>query len=218
MNNNQNPATLRAAYLDKKSGKIFSSKMKEINDETDEILSSYSKIISVSKVKDQNLVEVSLEDGSTYRFVPNQYTQLFYDKMKMQIKDVHVPAATQYPVKQKHGIAKLWDKIRNIFTKKQEPEEINDDSYYNILLNPVPQFASDINVDAINNDINKYVNANKMEREKFEQDFLNKEAEERRKRASEALPVVKIEDFSVEDADGTTAYNTKNDKDDDFER
>ena len=57
-----------------------------------------------------------------------------------------------------------------------------------------------------------------MEREKFEQDFLNKEAEERRKRASEALPVVKIEDFSVEDADGTTAYTTKNDKDDDFER
>ena len=213
MKDNQNPAVLRAAYLDKKSGKVFSSKMKEINDETDEILSSYSKIVSINKVKDQNLVEISLEDGSTYRFVPNQYTQLFYDKMKMQIKDAPSPAS--YPIKQKRGIAKLWDKFKNIFTKKQEPE---NDEYYNILLNPVPSFANDISIDAINNDINNYVNSNRAEREKFEQDFLNKEAEERRKRASEALPVVEVEDFSIEDPDGTTAYSYKNDKDDDFDR
>ena len=114
MENKQNPGVLRASHLNTRLGQVQYQRNMELNDEMHEILSSYSPIIALNKVPNQNLIEVELQDGSLYRLTPNQYTQLLYDKIETNNIKQGIRAKTQPKTT---GLRGLWQKFKNIFRK-----------------------------------------------------------------------------------------------------
>ena len=81
---NKRPEEIKGKYLDSKAGQIFSKKMKYINDETNEILSSDQDIVKLKKDYGRKTVSVVMSDGDEYRVMPDQYLQLYYDKVEQQ--------------------------------------------------------------------------------------------------------------------------------------
>ena len=83
---NKRPEEIKGKYLDSKAGQIFSKKMEYINNETNEILSSDQDIVKLKKDYGRKTVSVVMSDGDEYRVMPDQYLQLYYDKVEQQNK------------------------------------------------------------------------------------------------------------------------------------
>ena len=75
---------IKAQYIDSEKGKNFAKRMETLNKETSEIINSEDDIVSLRKEEGRNVVGVEMSSGEEYRFSPNQYTQLFYDKVEKQ--------------------------------------------------------------------------------------------------------------------------------------
>ncbi len=84
---------LKAQYIDSNQGKKFAKKMEQLNNETNEVVNSYDDIVSLRKEEGRDVVNVEMSNGDEYRFTPNQYTQLFYDKVEKQnMRDAAIEA------------------------------------------------------------------------------------------------------------------------------
>lgn len=183
MENKQNPGVLRASHLNTRLGQVQYQRNMELNDEMHEILSSYSPIIALNKVPDQNLIEVELQDGSLYRLTPNQYTQLLYDKIETNNIKQGIRAKTQPKTT---GLRGLWQKFKNIFRKK-DYKNVPDLNNTEIHVNLVNQHETE---EEINNVLNKFFGG-----AAFLQSLKVKEEEAK-------VPVIKADNFFIENSDG----------------